>query len=112
MGEAMQMQIKAHHKGLFKILGGVVVLGVLAVGYLVLTHRPGLTVFIEESSRRAALKDCLDAANVRFEVTDRGGFKALPGSVQRMEVVWREFDGYRVASMEFCRAQKNSASLY
>lgn len=108
----MWLQMKKWQKATLLVSGALVVSSLSVVAYLVATHKPGLTVFIENAERRVLLEQCLVAANVQFEVTDRGGFRAKPGSVQRMEAIWKQFDDYRTPSLEFCRTQRQVESRY
>lgn len=104
--------MNAWHRRTLQVGGTLLLSAAAVVGYLVLTHKPGMTVFIENEERRAALKECLVAANVEFVVTERGGFQAKPGSVQRMEVIWQQFANYQTPSTEFCKAQQRTESRY
>jgi flagellar biosynthesis/type III secretory pathway M-ring protein FliF/YscJ len=113
MGKTMQLQMKPWHRTTLKAGGAALLFVAAVVGYLIYRHEPGMTVFIENADRRAVLKECLNAAGVQFDVTDRGGFRAKPGSVQRMEIIWGRFEGgYAVPPVEFCREQQRQQSRY
>lgn len=77
-------------------------MGTGIVLYLVAIHEPGLTIYIENIDRRTQLERCLTAADVTFEVTKDGGFKAERNSINRMEKIWSLFENYKNPTMEHC----------
>jgi hypothetical protein len=112
MGYVMRLQMKLRRKVTFMLVGLLVLLALGVVAYFVTTHQPGLTVFIENADRRALLKQCLIDAGVQFEETEKGGFRARSGSVQKMQVIWAQFDDYRTPSLGFCSAKRQVDSKY
>ena len=77
------------------------------IGVLVYCFEPRITVLVEDSGKRHALRTCLEQAGISFEITNQGAFRAEGKSVTSLEKIWNEYMKLGVApSLEFCTQQK------
>lgn len=81
----------------------VAVIACLAVAYLAISHRPGLSIYVENLERRALLEACLKSAEVAYDVQPNNYFKAHPESVIKMQIIWVQFQESKISSPDQCK---------